>query len=195
MVRKIKDSQQNLNNFKKYLINMKKIVFFLAAFTAVIACKDAKTTDKTADTKQENKQETKAPEMAYASYGDKIDAENVLTAAEIKEKYDNMKVGDTINVKFTSKINSVCSKKGCWMRLDVGNEEEVMVRFKDYGFFMPLDAKGEVIVNGKAFVQETSVDELKHYAEDAGKSEEEIAKITEPAKTLSFVADGVLLKN
>jgi hypothetical protein len=77
----------------------------------------------------------------------------------------------------------------------LGEEKEVMVKFKDYGFFVPTDATGEVIVNGKAFVKETSVDELQHYAEDAGKSPEEIAKITEPKKTLSFLADGVLLKN
>lgn len=169
---------------------MKKIVFFLTALLTIVACKDAKTNEKAG----EEKQETKAPEMAYASFGEKIDAENVLNAMQINEKYNDLKVGDTINVKFSSKINSVCSKKGCWMRLDVGEEKEVMVRFKDYGFFVPLDATGEAIVNGKAFVQETSVDELRHYAEDAGKSAEEIAKITAPKKTLSFVADGVLLK-
>jgi hypothetical protein len=169
---------------------MKKIVFFLTALLTIVACKDAKTNEKTT----EKKQETKTAEIAYASFGDKIDAKDVLTTAQINDKYNNLKVGDTLNLKFTSNINTVCAKKGCWMRLDLGEEKEVMVKFKDYGFFMPLDAKGEVIVNGKAFVQETSVDELKHYAEDAGKSVEEIAKITAPKKTLSFVADGVLLK-
>lgn len=170
---------------------MKKLLILGVALLAFIGCKDAKNSEKTtADTN-----EVKASEMAYASFGEKIDAENVLTTKQINEKYNGLKVGDTLNVKFTSKINSVCSKKGCWMRLDAGEEKEVMVKFKDYGFFMPLDAKGEVIVDGKAFIQETSVDELKHYAEDAGKSAEEIAKITEPKKTLSFVADGVLLKN
>ena len=91
------------------------------------------------------------------------------------------------------KIVDVCAKKGCWMTLDMG-EETVMVRFKDYGFFVPTDASGEVVINGKAFVNEISVDDLKHYAEDAGKSAEEIAKITEPEITMSFEADGVLLK-
>ncbi|WP_046745962.1 DUF4920 domain-containing protein [Kordia zhangzhouensis] len=169
---------------------MKKIIFLLVAVLTFVSCKDVKNSEKAVEkTSTENTQE-----LAYASFGEKIDAENVLTVTEINEKFDNLQVGDTLNVKFTSKINSVCSKKGCWMRLDLGEEEEVMVKFKDYGFFMPLDAKGEVIVNGKAFLQETSVDELKHYAEDAGKSEEEIAKITEPKKTVAFVADGVLLK-
>lgn len=169
---------------------MKKIVFLLVAVLAFVSCKDAKKDTKTA----EKPSTETSQDMAYASFGEQIDAENALTVAQANEKFDNLQLGDTINVKFTSKINSVCSKKGCWMRLDLGEEEEVMVKFKDYGFFMPLDAEGEVVVNGKAFVQETSVDELKHYAEDAGKSEEEIAKITEPKKTLSFVADGVLLK-
>ena len=59
---------------------------------------------------------------------------------------------------------------------------------------MPLNAEGEVVVNGKAFVTETTVDELRHYAEDAGKSEEEIAAITESKFEYRFLADGVLLK-
>ena len=60
---------------------------------------------------------------------------------------------------------------------------------------MPLDSKDrEVIVEGKAFVKITPVEELKHYAEDAGKSLEEIAKITEPKTEFAFEADGVLMK-
>ena len=38
-----------------------------------------------------------------------------------------------------------------------------------------------------------SVDEQRHYAEDAGKTLEEITQIIEPKKTYSFEADGVLL--
>ena len=44
-----------------------------------------------------------------------------------------------------------------------------------------------------AQLKETSVKQLKHYAEDAGKSKEEIAKITEPKKEVIFVAKGVLV--
>ena len=60
---------------------------------------------------------------------------------------------------------------------------------------MPKDLAGkEVVINGKAFVNEMPVDEQRHYAEDAGKSKEEIAQITIPKKTFSFEADGVLIK-
>ena len=134
-------------------------------------------------------------EIAYHSFGDEITDADVFSKEQMAEKYKDLKEGDTINVKFASKINEVCKSKGCWMNLDLGNEAESFVKFKDYGFFMPLNADGrEVIVNGKAFVTTTSVDELRHFAEDAGKSEEEIAEIIDPKYTLSFEADGVLMK-
>ncbi len=98
-------------------------------------------------------------------------------------------------ITIKGKVMSVCQNKGCWMKLDLGNNKESMVRFKDYGFFVPLNADHkEVIVNGKAFVTEISIDELRHYAKDAGNSEEEIAAITEPEFTYAFEADGVLMK-
>ena len=98
-------------------------------------------------------------------------------------------------LKFASTINEVCKKKGCWMKLDLGEEHESMVRFKDYGFFVPKDADNkEVIVEGKAYITKISVDQLKHYAKDGGKSQEEIDQITEPELTYAFEAHGVLLK-
>ncbi len=133
--------------------------------------------------------------LAYNSYGEKISDENAMTATKMFDKFSTMKAGDTLNVKFASSIADVCSKKGCWMKLPLNDSIQSMVRFKDYGFFMPLDSKGkEVIVEGKAYVKETSVDELRHYAEDAGKSKEEIALITEPKREFAFEAHGVLMK-
>ena len=141
------------------------------------------------------KQEVQQIAVNFDAFGAEITAEKAMSSDEMLAKFSNMKVGDTINAKFASKIIEVCSKKGCWMKLPVG-EEETMVRFKDYGFFMPLDAKDrEVVLEGKAFVQETSVEELQHYAEDAGKTKEEIAMITAPKKEFAFEATGVLLKN
>jgi len=155
---------------------------------SIVACKN---------NKEEKKVEQKETlSMDYNSFGDQITAKDYLSSAEALNKYGALKSGDTINLKFASSIQEVCSKKGCWMKLPAGEgEETIMVRFKDYGFFMPLDANGkEVIVEGKAFVTEVSVADLKHYAEDAGKSAEEIKKITEPKMELAFEANGVLMK-
>ena len=81
------------------------------------------------------------------------------------------------------------------MTLDLPQEEDVMVKFKDYGFFVPKDIDNkEVVVKGKAYVTEVSVEEQRHYAEDNGKTEDEVAAITKPKRTLSFLAEGVRIK-
>jgi len=165
---------------------MRKYLNFLLVVSLLMACKNESKTNTVLD-------QNKTEEIAYASFGDKIDAANASTTKSMAFQYKSMKIGDTINAKMTGKINEVCSTKGCWMRLDLEGEE-IMVRFKDYGFFMPLNATGEVVINGKAFIDEISINDLRHFAEDAGKSKEEIEAITEPEITYSFLADGVLLK-
>ncbi len=98
-------------------------------------------------------------------------------------------------VQFESNIKSVCKKKGCWMKMDLVGDNTSFVKFKDYGFFVPLNAdNSQAIVYGKAFVDVVSVDELKHYAKDGGKSAAEIAKITKPEITYSFLATGVYIR-
>lgn len=134
--------------------------------------------------------------VKYASYGEKFIPTQVLSANEMLGKYEKMAIGDSMMVSFKGTVKSVCQNKGCWTRIALGDQDqESFVRFKNYGFFIPKDADGsEAILRGKAFKKETSVADLRHFAEDAGKSEEEIAKITEPKVEFTFLADGVLLK-
>ena len=161
------------------------IKFCTIAFLILTTCKEVKITEK----------ELLIDQIVFNTFGDKITPENALSSQEMFTKFEQLKKGDTLSVKFTSTIKEVCSSKGCWMKLPLNKTEETMVRFKDYGFFMPLDSGGkEVVVEGVAFVKETSVKELQHYAEDAGKSKKEIAKIRTPKKVFSFEANGVLLK-
>ena len=131
----------------------------------------------------------------YEVYGAALDAQSVLPMNDLAMSFSTMKKTDTLFTKVQGTIKEVCTKKGCWMTLDLGDEKDLMVRFKDYGFFMPLEAKGDVIINGYATISETSVADLKHYAEDAGASELEIEAIVSPELTYSFEADGVLLAN
>jgi len=175
---------------------MKKIVFILSAL-ALIACQDANKKENVSTEAEINETEKAMAnqDILYASFGEKINKEGVLTAAEMKERFEEMNAGDTIEVKFKSEVEKVCKKKGCWMTLKLGDSLTSFVRFKDYGFFVPLNAEErETIVEGKAFVTETSVEELQHYAKDAGKPEEEIAAITEPKKEYAFMATGVLME-
>jgi len=118
---------------------------------------------------------------SYKEYGE------VITALEKSKE---------VNATFKAIVNEVCQTKGCWMTLSVKNQPEMMVQFQDYGFFMPKGISGkEVLVQGKAFKEITPVDELRHMAEDAGKSKEDIAAITKPKEELKVLATGVLLLN
>ena len=96
--------------------------------------------------------------------------------------------------KVKGTVNKVCEKKGCWMTLAQTDGEGIMIRFKDYKFFMPVDIVGkDVVLEGTAQRTTTSVENLRHYAEDAGKSKEEIEKITTPKTEIEFIATGVLV--
>ncbi len=131
---------------------------------------------------------------SYAIYGEKISSENALGPLAAQNHFESLTPGDTLNIKFSTKVKSLCKMKGCWMVLELPGEE-VRVSFKDYGFFVPKDIEDrEVIVAGKAYLEEVSVENQKHYAKDAGKTPEEITLINEPALTRSFMAHGVLVK-
>lgn len=143
----------------------------------------------------ETPQETEVIEVAmnYEPFGEEISEEGAISGIEIKERFENLKVGDTIALKIKSKVEEVCQKKGCWVKFGTG-EDQIMMRFKDYAFFMPKDLAGKtVIAEGHAYLEELSVDALKHYAEDGGATEDEIEAITEPKLTYTFKAHGVLV--
>tara|TARA_B100000963_G_scaffold133263_1_gene115987 strand:- start:5248 stop:5589 length:342 start_codon:yes stop_codon:yes gene_type:complete len=98
-------------------------------------------------------------------------------------------------IKVKGEIISTCPMKGCWMNLLVSNDT-VLVRFKDYGFFVPKKGVegSSAIINGYLSIDTLSVAQLRHYAEDAGKNNEEIMKINRSKITLSFLADGVVIQ-
>lgn len=144
----------------------------------------------------EPKKETviEAAKVEYAKFGDSISDADALTVEQMSNKFSELKEGDTLAVKFKSAIKEVCQKKGCWMTLDLADEKQAFVKFKDYGFFVPKNAQEkEVVVNGKAFISVESVAVLKHYAKDAGKTQAAIDSIVAPKVTYSFMADGVLI--
>jgi len=163
---------------------MKKTILVAIAVFSMIACK-----------KEEVKEVAEVKTENFKTFGDSISADGVISKEDLLAKYETLKEGDTIEVKFRSEIKDVCQKKGCWMNMSLNEDKNAFVRFKDYGFFMPLNAAGsEAIVNGKAFVSVETVDELKHYAKDAGKSQAAIDSITEPKVSYSFLSNGVLIK-
>jgi hypothetical protein len=126
------------------------------------------------------------------NYGATFVPDNPIPASNIAEQLSGK---ESVELQTVGTVKEVCQAKGCFIKVDVGNGQEMMVKFKDYAFFVPKDIAGkQVVLQGKAFQKTIPVAQLQHYAEDAGKSKEEIAKITKPQSTLQFEADGVIIK-
>jgi len=110
-----------------------------------------------------------------------------------KLKKENKKVE---NVAIKGKVVDVCDKKGCWMTIQTEDDTQFFVKMKDYGFFVPTALKGKnVVLEGNAERKVTSIDEQKHYAEDAKKPQAEIDAITKPKEEIRFVANGIKVVN
>lgn len=130
--------------------------------------------------------------FGQTNYGEKITAEGAIPASSLASK---MKGNDTLAAKVYGTITEVCKNKGCWMMMDIGGGKTMRVTFKDYAFFVPADISGKtVVLDGYAHHQITSANQLRHYAEDAGKSADEISKITQPEVNLVYEARGMIVK-
>lgn len=180
---------------------MKKLFILLFAAGFLVACGEKSAdTEETATTEEASTEEaaeasaeengTMPGDDEVGNFGAEVDPQGAVAVGEVPAMLEGQ---DSVFVKVKGAINACCQKKGCWMTMAMG-DDEMMVRFKDYGFFVPKGASGkEAVAEGWAYRSEISVDELRHYAEDEGKSEEEIAAITEPEVQITFMADGVVI--
>ncbi|MET3036371.1 DUF4920 domain-containing protein [Chryseobacterium sp. NRRL B-14859] len=110
-----------------------------------------------------------------------------------KLKADNKKAE---NIVVKGKVTDVCEKKGCWLTIQTEDNSKFFVKMKDYAFFVPTALKGKnVVLEGNAERKVISVNEQKHYAEDAKKPQSEIDAITQPKEEVRFVANGIKVVN
>ncbi len=126
------------------------------------------------------------------SFGAPITPEGAISTEDFVKA---MSTTDSLNTKLECEVISSCVVKGCWMDVKLPDGNPMKVRFVDYGFFVPkqgLEGK-RAILQGTATRETFDVATLRHYAEDAGKSKEEVEQITEPKHSLTFLADGVLI--
>lgn len=134
-------------------------------------------------------QPPKVPADKGAVFGNTVTEEGSLSADLL---VDSLKLaGQSRESKVTGKVIEVCKAEGCWVRMET-KSGSMLVKMKDHAFLVPVALEGKTIVaDGVATFKETSVAQLRHFAEDAGKTKEEIAKITEPKKEIVFQAVGI----
>lgn len=130
-----------------------------------------------------------APAKRGQEYGGGVHASTVLSLkrAVADKRFDQI-------IAVTASVREVCKTKGCWMVLaDSGTS--VRVTFKDYGFFMPKDIVGKrVVIEGTLTQDVVSQADARHYAEDAGRTKNEIERIKGDQHELTFEASGVRVR-
>jgi hypothetical protein len=172
-------------NFAPTKTTMNKLIYISLALL-LAACSNHQTEVTTIEEVVEA-----ARVMAY--FGRQTTEEGAVDASQVVAQLAG---NDSVHVKLVGTIEKVCQVKGCWMTMKVNDDQNMHVSFKDYGFFVPKDIDGkESVIEGFAYMETMSVADLQHYAEDEGKTPEEIAMITEPETKLSFVADAVIVKD
>lgn len=177
------------NLFKSIkFISMKKL-YFISVLLVVFLLWSCGSTDSAGETAIETAEEV-IIEVDTVSFGAAVTPDNAISVGELIAQLEGK---DSLMAKVLVEVDAVCKKKGCWMDVKGEDTEEVVkVTFKDYEFFVPLDFDGNrAVIEGVAYRQVTGVEELRHLAEDAEKSEEEIMAITEPLEEIRFVATGV----
>ncbi len=164
---------------------MKKLVLLLSLVFCTVAFA------------QESEAKKAGPPEGKAMFGEVYGAgvsakaeKSAMTTKKLDQKLAKSAKLENVSVK--GKVVKVCDKKGCWFTVETDNNEKFFVKMKDYAFFVPTALEGKtVVLEGNAETKITSVDEQKHYAEDAKKSQAEIDAITKPQEETRFMASGI----
>jgi len=134
-----------------------------------------------------------APLRPGQTYGAAITADGAVPMGALAAALGTR---DSARVKLVGKASAVCQARGCWLTLPTADGQQMRVRFKDYAFFVPKDLSGhDVVVSGWAHRSTVTKADLQHYAKDAGQTDQQVAAITRDEQQLTFVADGVLVRN
>ena len=130
-------------------------------------------------------------------YGKDVNAKMVKQAISTQKLNKQLQSNAKIeNVAVKGKVTEVCPKKGCWVKIETEDGKDFFVKMKDYAFFVPAALVGKtVVLEGNAETKTTSINELKHYAEDAKKPQTEIDAITEPKSETRFLASAIKVVN
>ena len=151
-------------------MKMKKVLFAVLLFSGLSAMA----------------QPPNVPAEKGTKFGAKVTKKGAVTTDQLDALLADKK---ETNVKVKGKVVEVCKAEGCWIRMETPTGNMLI-----NAFLVPLVLNGKTIVaEGTATLKETTVEMLKHYAEDAGKTKAEIDAITEPKKEIVLQAKGILV--
>ncbi len=107
---------------------------------------------------------------------------------------DSMAMQNELEVLIAGTITDVCRMSGCWLELDMGNGNRVLITFPEEVFVVDTNAIGkQATVTGTASKVIVPVNRLRLQAADEGESEEMVNAINEPITEYSIAATKVSL--
>lgn len=119
-----------------------------------------------------------------------VDTSAAISTAELITQFEGKA---EMEATFKGEISEVCSKMGCWVSIKT-DDEPFRVTFKDHFTIPTVTEPGTMAyLTGTAIQDTVSVDDQRHYLEDAEASQEEIDAITQPKYTMTFIAEGIRL--
>jgi hypothetical protein len=145
---------------------------------------------------------TAAPDYgSWTVYGDPIEVVPGRSVS-VNEVYRNLGKYMDREIQLVGPVDSLCQQRGCWIRIapskDVevaqGMPSDIFIKLvcPQEGWLVAKGSEGkQAVAVGKLVVEEISEADARHFAEDRGATQEEIAKIVGPQKSLSLKTAGV----
>jgi hypothetical protein len=165
---------------------LNRIIFIALLATGMASC----TNEQVASNENNGKIREVSIHDGVTFYGKEFDIKNAITGEQLRQQ---MATVHECNGVISGKVADVCKKEGCWINLDLGNN--YMMQVSLHKFRVPNDCEGKTAyLAGKAYMDTTSVEKLRDFAEDAGKPISEVEAITQPKVEMIFEANGVGLK-
>lgn len=165
---------------------MKKLLAILTIVALFTACENSQ--EKNASTESTETTTQNNPNV----FGNEIIMEKVADCRRLPGLLDST---TSVEIKLIGSIADVCQASGCWLDLDMGDNQFIHVTFKDEAFVVPKDIAGKTaIIEGIGTKELISVDMQKKAAKSEGLSQKEIDAITSPITEYSIEATGVTIK-
>ncbi len=125
-------------------------------------------------------------------FGEQVDTTQALPVSELASK---MGGNSSMEATISGKVQNVCKAEGCWLKLDCGNDDGLMVRMKDHAFTVPEKIQDKfAFIIGRAYYDTLSIEKLRDNAKDEGASPAVIAAISQPEFELVFEAKGISIR-
>ena len=169
-------------------------LFVVLASILIVGCSPAKAETQSEPQQKQEVAKVETSKVATTKlYGEALPKN--LPAFELSDVLKNPKKYSGKTALLSGHVRQACTKKGCWMELSAGKDTKAKgcrVKFKDYGFFVPLDSAGSTArLAATASIKVVSKEHVDHYEAEGGTFSDKNPDGT--ANEIQLVATGVEL--